>query len=129
MHKPILIALAAAALFVLPPGRPASAESPAPYINLVELVVIPSELPKFLELAKENAAAAIKEPGVREFNITQLASSPNHVIFYEVYENEAALTAHRAADHFKKYQAASANMIAERNVRVMAAVEFHSNGH
>jgi quinol monooxygenase YgiN len=129
MRNPILAAAAAAALFALLPSQPASAQSPAPYINLVEIVVVPSELSKFLELAKDNAATAIKEPGVREFNITQLASNPNHVMYFEVYDNEAALATHRATDHFKKYQAATANMIAERNVRVMAAVEFHSNGH
>jgi len=88
-----------------------------------------AELAKFLDLAKDNAATAIKEPGVREFNITQLASNPNHVVFYEVYDNEAALTAHRATDHFKNYRAATANMVADRNVRAMAAVEFHSAGH
>jgi quinol monooxygenase YgiN len=129
MQKPILMAVIAAALFGFLPGQPASAQSPAPYINLVELVVVPSELSKFLELAKDNAATAITEPGVREFNITQLASNPNHVVYYEVYDNEAALATHRATEHFKKYQAATASMVADRNVRAMAAVEFHSSGH
>jgi quinol monooxygenase YgiN len=131
MHKSIPT-VAAAALFASLALPPASAQpaapSPAPYINLVELVVVPSELPKFLELAKDNAAFAIHENGVREFNITQLATNPNHVVFYEVYDNEAALNAHRSSDHFKKYQAATANMVADRNVRVMASVEFHANG-
>jgi quinol monooxygenase YgiN len=48
---------------------------------------------------------------------------------YEVYENEAALNAHRATDHLKKYLAATAPMVAERNIRVMAAVAFHTAGH
>jgi (4S)-4-hydroxy-5-phosphonooxypentane-2,3-dione isomerase len=129
MHKTILTAIAAAALVVSLPSAPASAQSPAPYINLVELVVVPAELSKFLELAKDNAETAIKEPGVREFNVMQLATNPNHVVFYEVYDNEAALNAHRSSDHFKKYQAATANMVADRNVRALASVEFHSNGH
>jgi autoinducer 2-degrading protein len=128
MRKHIPTAAAIAALFVSPPVW-AQTPSPAPYINLVEIVVIPSELPKFLELAKENAAEAVKDPGVREFNVTQLASNPNHVVLYEVYENEAALNAHRATDHLKKYLAATAPMVAERNIRVMAAVAFHTNGH
>jgi (4S)-4-hydroxy-5-phosphonooxypentane-2,3-dione isomerase len=132
MRNSILIAAVVAGLVSLP-GQPASAQSstpsPAPYINLVELVVIPAELSKFLELAKDNAATAIKEPGVREFNITQLASNPNHVVFYEVYDNEAALATHRGTDHFKKYQAGTAGMVADRNVRAMASVEFHSSGH
>jgi len=123
-----LILTVAAVLFVLGPGRAIAADSPAPFINLVELVIDPSELPKFLELAKDNAATAIKEAGVREFNITQLASAPNHVIFYEVYDNEAALDAHRLSEHFKKYREATANMVAERTVRIMAAVAFHANG-
>lgn len=122
MRNRILIAAAA----VIAGTMPASAQSPAPYINLVKLIVVPSELPKFLDLAKQNAAAAVKDPGVREFNIAQLASNPNHVVFYEVYDNEAALTSHRATDHFKKYQAATASMIADRNLRAMGAVAFHS---
>jgi autoinducer 2-degrading protein len=129
MSKPILIASIVTGLLVSLLSQSAVAQSPAPYINLVELVVVPSELSKFLELAKDNAATAIKEPGVREFNITQLVSNPNHVVLYEVYDNEAALTAHRATDHFKNYQAATAKMVADRNARAMASVEFHSNGH
>jgi len=126
MRKFILIA--AAAFVSLPVLAQPAPPSPAPYINLVELVVVPSELPKFLELAKDNAAQAMKDPGVREFNITQMATNPNHVVYYEVYENAAALDAHRATDHFKKYQAATAGMIADRFVRAMGPVVFHSSG-
>ena len=135
MPKSRFFAAAMAALVMPLSGAPALAQaaapppSPAPYINLVEMVVIPSELPRFLEIARENAAATIKDPGVREFNITQLATNPNHVFFYEVYDNEAVVIAHRATDHFKKYQAESASMIADRSARLMGAVEFHSNGH
>src|SRR5215470_8857199 len=89
----------------------------------------PSEMPKFLEAIKENGANAVKEPGCREFNITVLASNPNHVFLYEVYDNEAALNAHRQTEHFKKYQAATANMIADRNVRAMSLIAFNSKGH
>jgi quinol monooxygenase YgiN len=127
MRELMLTAAAAALVVSMMYGR-APAQSSGAYINLVELVVISSELPKFLELAKDNAAAAMKDSGVREFNITQLASNPNHVVFYEVYENEAAINAHRVSDHFRKYQAATANMVADRNVRAMAPVAFNSNG-
>jgi quinol monooxygenase YgiN len=131
MRKPALFATAAAALFISMSSQPTMAQSPspAPYINLIELVIVPSELPKFLEIAKENAAAFIKEPGVREFNITQFTSNSNRIIFYEVYDNEAALNAHRATDRFKKFKDETDSMIADRNVRVMASVEFNSKGH
>ena len=75
------------------------------------------------------AANAMKAPCVREFNITQLATNPAHAVFYEVYDSEAALNAPRVTDHFKKYQAATAGMVADRNVRGMAPVAFHANGN
>ena len=132
MRKSVLFstaALALAAAFVSLPSSNAAAQSSEVYINAVELVIIPSEMPKFLEAIKENAANAVKEPGCREFNITVLANNPNHVFLYEVYDNEAALNAHRQTEHFKKYQAATANMIADRNVRAMSLIAFNSKGH
>jgi len=133
--KPALLSVAAAgllagaALFMALPSRDAAAQASGVYINAVDLVVIPSEMPKFLEAIKENGANAVKEPGCREFNITVLANNPNHVFLYEVYDNEAALNAHRQTEHFKKYQAATANMIADRNVRAMSVIAFNSKGH
>jgi (4S)-4-hydroxy-5-phosphonooxypentane-2,3-dione isomerase len=133
--KPILIfaaavvVLAGASLVAFLPSRDAAAQASGVYINAVDLVVIPSEMPKFLEAIKENGANAVKEPGCREFNITVLANNPNHVFLYEVYDNEAALNTHRQTEHFKKYQAATANMIADRNVRGMSLIAFNSKGH
>jgi (4S)-4-hydroxy-5-phosphonooxypentane-2,3-dione isomerase len=133
--KPVLISAAAVALLagaslVVPlPSRDAAAQAGGVYINAVDLVVIPSEMPKFLEAIKENGANAVKEPGCREFNITVLANNPNHVFLYEVYDNEAALNTHRQTEHFKKYQAATANMIADRNVRAMSPIAFNSKAH
>jgi quinol monooxygenase YgiN len=118
----------AAALFVSLSIQSAMAQSPAAaVVNLVELVVIPAELPKFLEIAKENAVTVIKEPGVRAFNILQLASNPNHVVFYEVYDNQAALAAHRASDHFKTYQASIAKLVADGNARTLTSIELPSS--
>jgi len=79
-----------------------------------------------MALIKENGAAAVKEPGCREFNISVLASNPNHVVLYEVYDSEAALNAHRATDHFKKYQAATVGMVTGRNVRALTPVALNS---
>jgi (4S)-4-hydroxy-5-phosphonooxypentane-2,3-dione isomerase len=119
--------LAGAALLQLP-GREAAAQAGGVYVNAVDLDINPADMPKFLELIKENAASAVKEPGCREFNVTVLAKDPNHVFLYEVYENEAALTTHRATDHFKKYAAATANMVTKRDVRGMSVIAFNSKG-
>jgi quinol monooxygenase YgiN len=58
-----------------------------------------------------------------------LAKDPNHVFLYEVYDNEAALNTHRATDHFKKFAAATADMVAKREVRAFTPVAFNAKGH
>ena len=116
MSAAALALLAGASMFVSLPSRDAAAQSSGVYINAVEAI-------------KENGANAVKEPGCREFNISVLANRPNHVFLYEVYDNEAALNTHRATDHFKKYQAATASMVADRNVRAMTPIAFNSKGH
>jgi autoinducer 2-degrading protein len=124
------VALVAAAATLLPlPSRDAAAQSAGVYINAVDLDIMPSEMAKFIEAVKENGEFAVKEPGCREFNIQVLASNQNHVFLYEVYDNEAALTAHRNGEHFKKFQATTANMVSGRNVRAMTLVAFNSKGH
>jgi (4S)-4-hydroxy-5-phosphonooxypentane-2,3-dione isomerase len=123
-----VLLLAGAALLQLP-GREAAAQAGGVYVNAVDLDINPADMPKFLELIKENASSAVKEPGCREFNVTVLAKDPNHVFLYEVYENEAALNTHRGTDHFKKYAAATANMVTGRNVRGMSVIAFNSKGH
>lgn len=132
--KPFLVSAVAVALLadasvMLLQSPHAAAEAGGVYVNAVDLVIVPSEMPKFLEAIKENGANAVKEPGCREFNITVLASNPNHVFLYEVYDNEAALEAHRQTPHFKKYQAATQGMVADRAVRAMSAVALNSKGH
>jgi quinol monooxygenase YgiN len=120
--------LAGAALFALP-GRDAVAQAGGVYVNAVDLDIKPGDMAKFIDAVKENGAAAVKEPGCREFNITVLAKDPNHVFLYEVYDNEAALNAHRATDHFKKFAATTVDMVAKRDVRAMSVVAFNAKGH
>jgi (4S)-4-hydroxy-5-phosphonooxypentane-2,3-dione isomerase len=116
-------------LFVRYLNTEAAAQGAGLYINAVDLVIVPSEMSKFVEAIKDNGANAVKEPGCREFNITVLANRPNHVFLYEVYDNEAALAAHRNTEHFKKYMATTGNMVADRNVRAMSVIAMNSKGH
>jgi (4S)-4-hydroxy-5-phosphonooxypentane-2,3-dione isomerase len=135
MRKSILMSAAAASLLIgatvliSMPSRHAAAEASDGYINIVDLNIKPAELASFLEAAKENAAASVKDPGCREFNIVVSRTDPNNIVFFEVYDNAAALDVHRATDHYKKYQAAAASMVASRNLKAMAPVALNSNGH
>jgi quinol monooxygenase YgiN len=42
---------------------------PTPYINAVELDIVPAEYEKFKAAILENAAASMKEPGCRQFDV------------------------------------------------------------
>jgi (4S)-4-hydroxy-5-phosphonooxypentane-2,3-dione isomerase len=53
---------------------------------------------------------------------------PNHVFVFEVYDNAAALDAHRQTDHFKKYAAATKDMIAKRDARALSLVSMNMKG-
>jgi (4S)-4-hydroxy-5-phosphonooxypentane-2,3-dione isomerase len=110
-------------------GERAMTQSGATYLNAVELDIVPADRDKFLDAIKENASASVKEPGCRQFDIHVLASDPNHFFLYEVYENEAAYMAHRETEHFKKYFATTANMIAKRVPRPMTPIVFNSKDH
>jgi (4S)-4-hydroxy-5-phosphonooxypentane-2,3-dione isomerase len=134
MLKSAWMAAAAIALFIagavlLPiPSQRAAAQSTGAFVSAVDLDIAPAEMEKFLAALKENGAASVKEPGCQRFDIMVLASNPNHVFIYEVYDNEAAAQAHRTTDHFKKYAATTATMVVKREVRPMTQLATNSKG-
>lgn len=96
------------------------------YINAVDIDVVPGQVENYLRALKENGAAAVQtEPGCREFNITVSQSNRNHVFIFEVYDNAAALDAHRQTDHFKKYAATTKDMIAKREAHPLSSVAMN----
>jgi quinol monooxygenase YgiN len=113
---------AAGAMLLSLPAQRAAAQSPGMNVNAVDYDILPAERDNFLAALTENGKASVTEPGCRVFNIHVLASDPNHVFIYEVYDNDAAVQAHRATDHFKKYAATTAKMVVKREVRPMSIV-------
>src|SRR5262249_39322229 len=107
-------------------ARDAAAQSGGLFINAVFLDINPADMPRFMEAIKENGANAVKEPGCRTFNIHVSAKDPNQVFLYEVYDNAAALEAHRQTPHFKKYAEITKNMVTKRDVRPMTSVALNS---
>ena len=116
------LAISAACFVLLAPGQRVEAQSAGMYVNSVDLDILPAERDNFLAALKENGAAAVTEPGCKRFDILNLASDPNHFLLYEVYDNEAALKAHRETDHFKKFAATIAKMVAKREARAMSVI-------
>ena len=116
------LAITATCFVVLPIGQRAEAQSAGMFVNAVDLDIVPAERDAFLAAIKENGAASVKEPGCKRFDIINLNSDPNHIFLYEVYDSEAALKSHRETDHFKKYSATTAKMVAKREARQMTVI-------
>jgi quinol monooxygenase YgiN len=134
MRKSIIVPAAAVAIAVgtwmfLPMrGHEATAQAGPYIVNAINLDIAPDQFDKFMEAAKENAAASTKDPGCREFNIVVSKDDPHHIMFFEVYDNAAALDVHRATDHFKKYQAVTKDMVTKRDAKQFLSVAMNMKG-
>lgn len=123
------LAVALGAWMLLPlRGHEAAAQTEPYFINAINLDIAPDQFDKFMAIAKENAAASTKDPGCREFNIVVSADDPHHVMFFEVYENAAAMDFHRNTEHFKKFQAETKDMATKRDIRRFRSVAMNLKG-
>ena len=121
----LAIALGVAAWLLPMRGEWAMAQPGPLHILVVDLDIVPAEIDKFMTAIKELSAAAMKEPGFRELDIVVSQKDANHILLFEAWDNAAALNAFLATDRFKKYQAATANMIAKRDIRAFSSVAMH----
>jgi len=123
------VAIAVAAWLLLPSlGDKAAAESPPYLVNVVEYDIAPGQIDALLAALKENGAATVREPGCHEFNILVSQKEPNHVLIFEVYADAAAAQAHRETEHFKKYAAATKDMVVKREARPFSSVAMNMKG-
>ena len=81
---------------------------------VVTLDVHLEHLQQFLDAIKENANRTFSdEAGCRYFDVAQDTSNPTHFIFYELYDDEAAIEAHRRTAHFVKWRKVADHCIVE----------------
>jgi autoinducer 2-degrading protein len=74
----------------------------------VKVRVKPGERERFLKAIEVDALGSERdEPGCVRFNVLQDEQDENVYYFFEVYKDEAALEAHRAAPHYAKWRAAA----------------------
>lgn len=74
----------------------------------VKVRVKPDARDRFLKAIEVDALGSERdEPGCMRFNVLQDGQDPNVYYFYEVYRDEAALEAHRAAPHYAVWRAAA----------------------
>jgi len=94
---------------------------------VVSLRVKEDRLEPFLEAMRENAHRTFAdEAGCQYFDVTQDREDPLHFIFYELYMDEAAVQAHRAAPHFADWRKAAAEcVVAGSQVNTLCDLHFH----
>ena len=63
-------------------------------------------------LARSFAAECLaQEPGCRQFQVVELETSPDHLLFFEVYDDAAAFGAHRGSAHLVRFKAAFKDLV------------------
>ncbi|MCB1745286.1 MAG: antibiotic biosynthesis monooxygenase [Gammaproteobacteria bacterium] len=74
----------------------------------IKVRVKPDQREAFLAAIEVDALGSERdEPGCCRFNVLRDSADPNVYYFYEVYEDEAAVQAHRAAPHYAVWKAAA----------------------
>jgi quinol monooxygenase YgiN len=111
---------------VLNSSTAAAAATGPLYVNVEEFDLDPDQYDNFIVAAKVEAAGAVQDPGVREFNIATAKSTKNHVLLFEVYDNAAALEAEMATDRYKAYQTKTKTMIIKSTVTPYSSVSLNA---
>ena len=82
----------------------------------------------FMESMMGDAQGSVRdEPGCYRFDVLQSQENPNRIHLYEVYENEAALEAHRLAPHYTKWRSTVADWFDGEPLRVLTSTIFPSD--
>ena len=85
---------------------------------VAEFKVALSGAGNFRALAEQHAHRCLeREPGGWHFDITQDHDDPEQWLFYERYQDEAALTTHIKSDYLPKFIEATKPYILERKLR------------
>ena len=93
------------------------------FVLVVSLRIKPENVERFMKQVLENARAARKEPGCRQFDVLVDPKDKTKVMLYEIYNDEKAFEAHQQTPHFKKYLAEAVPLLASRERHVYQRAE------
>jgi quinol monooxygenase YgiN len=93
----------------------------------IKVRIKPELRQEFLEAIEVDALGSERdEPGCARFNVLQDSEDDAVYYFYEVYKDEAAVDAHRAAPHYAVWKAA-AHTLDGPTERIEASTVFPAN--
>jgi len=88
------------------------------FVLVVNIRIKPENVERWMSMALENARAARKEPGCRQFEVLVDPKDKAKVMLFEIYDDEKAFEAHQQTPHFKKYLAEAVPLLASRERQV-----------
>ncbi len=91
---------------------------------VVNIRIKPESVDAFMQRLKDNASAARKEPGCKQFDVLVDPKDRTKVMLYEVYDDDKAFETHQQTPHFKKYLAEAVPLLASRERQVFTRVEI-----
>jgi quinol monooxygenase YgiN len=93
------------------------------FVLQVQIRIKPENVDAFMAKLAENAAAARKEPGCKQFDVLVDPRDRTSVMLYEVYADEKAFEQHQQTAAFKEYVAEAVPLLASRERHVWKRVE------
>lgn len=94
------------------------------FVVLVEFRLKPGTRDRFIEVAKADAEASVRdEPGCRRFDLLLLEDEPDMVWLYEIYADRAAFDAHLETPHLKRFQEDNQAFVEEVVIRRCMQIE------
>ncbi|MGZ5035804.1 MAG: putative quinol monooxygenase [Usitatibacter sp.] len=92
------------------------------FVLQVDIRIRPGNVDAFMQKVAENAAAARREPGCRQFDVVVDPNDAARVMLYEVYDDEEAFERHQQTPAFKKYLSEAVPLLASRERHVWTRV-------
>ena len=92
------------------------------FVLQVMIRIKPENVDAFMKKLAENAAAARKEPGCKQFDVVVDPKDRTQVMLYEVYADDKAFEEHQKGAAFKKYIAEAVPLLASRERHVWQRV-------
>jgi len=86
-------------------------------VLIVHMTIQPGKQDECIHLLREMTAETVKEPGCIQYVTHQSTENPLSFAFYESYNDQAALDAHRASPHFARYIRGGIDVLVESRTR------------
>src|SRR4029077_18445690 len=89
-----------------------------PYVRVAEIDIDPAQVEAYKAAARAEIEASVRlEPGVLALYAVSDKDDPARVTVFEIYADLNAYSAHLETPHFKKYKAATQDMVMSLKLR------------